>query len=62
MVGGLVVVRLVEVSIIPEADRTYLRPFFLTFGVELCVVFVLILGRLGRIFGFDWNGDFCGHL
>ena len=54
--------RLIEVGVIPEAYRADLRALFLTLGVELCVVFVLILGRLGRIFGFDLNGDFGGHL
>jgi len=54
--------RLIEVGVIPEAYRADLRALFLTLGVELCVVFMLMLGRLGRVFGFDWNGDFGGHL
>jgi len=57
MMGGLIVVGLVEVGITTKAHGAGVRPLLLTLGVELLVIFVLILGTSGRI-----GCGLCAHL
>jgi hypothetical protein len=57
VMGGLIMVRLVEVSIRTKAHGAGVRSLLLTLLVELLVVFVLVFGTSGRI-----GGGLCGHL
>ena len=57
VMGGLIVVGLVEVSIRTKAHGAGVRSLLLTLGVELLIIFVLVFSASGRI-----GCCFCGHL
>ena len=56
MMGGLVVVGLVEVGITTKAHGAGVRPLLLTLLVELLIIFVLVLGTSGGV-----GCGLCGH-
>ena len=58
VMGGLVVVRLVEIGITAEAYGTGLLTFFTAFGVEPLIIFVLFFRCARRV---DCFLDDCGH-